>query len=512
MTHAGKPRILFNWDGGPLAFGEYPISKEEFLGYIFDPFEASHVDAVSWCVGDTLVDYPSRLGNTLADTPSEGIVASPGSYRHVMNAKHLMERGEEPLKIITEEAHKRGKHSFCAFRLNDVHDSIPFRDKPADLSRLAPIKRDNPHWMLGHERRRTLPTAFNYALPDVRDWWAERVCEPFEKYDLDGIELDFCRQQCYFADRQEYRHRYLLTDWLTGVRRRLRELETKRGRPIAVSVRVDETVEACLLDGFDIQEWIARDLCDMLILGTGTIEYDMARFKQLIGKRPIGLYPCIYGWAYGQQFGPKPVEEVRAEAARNWKQGADGLYCFNMFPVRNQTAPEQCVSPEVFREIGDPQAMAGKNTCYQVCKGRPNDEYYPYNDLWGMLPVEVHTTHSGDGPTLRVYIADEVQKPRENRPPQACRLRCRFQNVSPTDRYRFQLNGHTLTDQRRSHPLILKAHGTPLVDGAGQEWHTLEIPAGVLKTGWNDVTVGLVERTALRVPLILAEAQVVLEY
>ncbi len=517
MQNPSSPRILFNWDGGPLAFGEYPMSKEEFLGYIFDPFEGSHVDAILWCTGDTVLDVPSRMGNTEADLSVESFSGSPSSYRRAMNARHLIERGEEPLKIITQEAHRRGMSSYASFRLNDVHDSIPFRDKSVDTNKLAPIKRENPHWMLGHERRKTLPTAFDYGQREVRDWWLERVCEPYEKYDLDGIELDFCRQQCFFADRQEYRHRYLLTDWLARVRERLTELGAKRGRPITVAVRVDETLEACHLDGFDLEEWIEQELFDILILGTGTIEYDLERFGRVvadrsIADRPIAIYPCIYGWAYGQAFGPKPIEEIRAEAARHWLQGADGLYCFNMFPVVDQRWPEQCVSPATFREIGDPLTLEGKDKCYQVCKGRTNDEYYPYNDLWGMLPLELHTTYSGVGPNLRVFVADDIENAQEAGKLAKLQLRCRFQNVSPTDACRFILNGRQLDGPSRTHPLAMKAHGTTLVDAAGQEWQTLDIPPKTLRRGWNEVGIGLLERTALRVPLKLAEVQITVTY
>lgn len=56
-------RVLFNADGGQLSFGPYPLSRADFVKYLFDPLEQSHVDTVLWCIGNTgnAADYPSAV-------------------------------------------------------------------------------------------------------------------------------------------------------------------------------------------------------------------------------------------------------------------------------------------------------------------------------------------------------------------------------------------------------------------------------------------------------------------
>ncbi len=84
--------------------------------------------------------------------------------------------------------------------------------------------------------------------------------------------------------------------------------------------------------------------------------------------------------------------------------------------------------------------------------------------------------------------------------------------MSATDSIEFSLNGKRLAVTKRFHPMVLKAHGTPLVDAAGQEWYELEVPRGVVRQGWNQVTLLLQARTQLAVPLKLEEACLTIEY
>ena len=211
-------------------------------------------------------------------------------------------------------------------------------------------------------------------------------------------------------------------------------------------------------------------------------------------------------------MGPMRDEEIRADAARCWHQGIDGIYCFNMFPVRDRASADQSVSREIFKEIGDPKTLVGKNKCYQVGKGRPNDPCYTYNYLWGMLPVELHTTTTGMGATLKVLVADDIAAGEKERKIAVLKLRCRFENTSHEDKIDFILNGTALRKEKKTYPLVLKAHGTALVDSRNQKWYEMDIPKGTLTRGWNEINVTLKKRTPLRSPLKLAEAHILIEY
>ena len=43
--------IIYNWDGNPHGYSEYPQSMDEFLDKVYAPMEETQVGAHFWCVG-----------------------------------------------------------------------------------------------------------------------------------------------------------------------------------------------------------------------------------------------------------------------------------------------------------------------------------------------------------------------------------------------------------------------------------------------------------------------------
>ena len=44
-------RIIFNWDGDSLAYGEHPQSMKQIVDETFAPLEGTQVDAMFWSIG-----------------------------------------------------------------------------------------------------------------------------------------------------------------------------------------------------------------------------------------------------------------------------------------------------------------------------------------------------------------------------------------------------------------------------------------------------------------------------
>ena len=88
----------------------------------------------------------------------------------------------------------------------------------------------------------------------------------------------------------------------------------------------------------------------------------------------------------------------------------------------------------------------------------------------------------------------------------------RFDHAGPNDEIAISVNGSRLEVSRRHFPLVLKAHGTHLVDAAGQECYHVRIPKGIVRQGWNEVQVVLRERRPLSCPLRLEEVSLSITY
>ena len=111
-------------------------------------------------------------------------------------------------------------------------------DSPFDSPAHGRFRRDHPEWLIGRPYeyipRPTLEYAIargvDYKFPGVREHMAKIVFELCERFDVDGIELDYFRHPAFFRIEEACSNRYLMTDFVRRIRRRLDEVGEKRGR------------------------------------------------------------------------------------------------------------------------------------------------------------------------------------------------------------------------------------------------------------------------------------------
>ena len=155
-----------------------------------------------------------------------------------LNPKSLADAGHNPPAVIVEECHKRGLGAFVSLRMNDIHDgqhpkgTLPNPELPS-------FKRINPDWLVDDL---DWWTALKFEHPQVRALKLEVVEEFFDRWDFDGIELDWLRHTLYFRRGTERENGKYLTRFLRAVRQSLNRKGAERGRPIEVAVRIPERV------------------------------------------------------------------------------------------------------------------------------------------------------------------------------------------------------------------------------------------------------------------------------
>ena len=371
MTRQPSPprRLLFNCDGHSV-WVDADGDLKRWLDNTFTGLVDTHVDALLWCdgAGGNTANYTSQvleLNGQRAGTVDPHLAAA-------------LAAGQEPPRLVVEAAHERGLDVFYSFRINDCHDAFMPEELPS-------FKIEHPEWQLGREAAYGPHTSLNFAVPEVRDLKLRTVQELFANYDFDGIEIDLLRGPPFFTPHFEPRHAYLLTDLLRAIREHLETRAAERGRAIEVLVRVDESLGACHLDGFDVAAWVAGHLLDGLILGSGVLEIEVEAFRELVDGTGVGVYPCLYGWP--SRYSPASPELIRGLAVTYWDQGADGLYLFNWFPHQAANA----FQVELLSQIGDPGALAGAPAMFAAERGFEEgpDDYYPHNWLGARLPAEL---------------------------------------------------------------------------------------------------------------------------
>lgn len=449
-------RIIFNCDG--CAVFESAKQKSDstsrildaWIRNMFDPLEDTGVDTFFWCDGgggnnarydsDVLERWGARIGKL--DPVIEQLIA----------------QGDDPPAVVVREAHRRGFDVFFSLRFNDVHDVFKDDKRPV-LSYAArefpTFKEQHPEWLIGKGHPYGYWSALNFAEPNVRDIKFETIKEIFQKYDFDGIEIDFKRSCPYFIPGTEARNAHIMTGLLRRIRRHLNERAKQRGRPIELAVRVDENLDACALDGFDVETWIKEDMVDIVIMGGGAGEIAIKEFKNLVEGTNVQIYACLDKGDFSY-YGSRPTKLLRGLACNYWHQKADGIYTFNWFPH----LPDRNISETtLLKEIGDPDVLSGKSMMFVVEHNRRlvqeiiDSGYYdispqPYSWNRGVLPAWF-TTHQ----TLKMPILvgrDLTIEPK----PKSVELVIHCSELLDSDRINVLLNRKILSNSVRSNDVI----------------------------------------------------------
>lgn len=400
-----KPRkIIFNLDGS-TAFNDTeratPGDIDKYIHSCFAGLDSRYIDAVFWMdgAGGNTANYDSQVLELTGERIGQ---ISP-------QLKKWIAEGNDLPKVIVREARKRGLDVFFSFRINDTHDAFNF---PTEL---PTFKTEHPEWTIGKGHENCAHTALNFAIPEVRDIKFRTIKEIFDKYDFDGIEIDFMRGPPFFIPGQEPENAPVLTEFLRKVRRMLDQRGNERGRPIEIAARVGENLDACRLDAFDVKTWMQDRLIDILVLGSGTIDIDIEDFKELAEGTGVLVYPCVYGWPSGYhhvgfdgkggQGGLSP-DLARGLASRFWHQGADGMYTFNWFPDQEQLHYQV----ELLSQIGDPRKLVGTDRMFAADRGAPKMPY-PHNWMHALLPITLEKKQEVTVPVTLGSIATERPVP-----------------------------------------------------------------------------------------------------
>ena len=435
-------RLIYQMDSS----GVLPASTDvnDYLKGIVGFLEGSHVDCLFWHdgAGGNTANYDSDVLELTGERVGE---VDPSLLR-------LIQEGNDPPKIVVPATKKRGVDIFYSFRLNDCHDSFGHERL------LATFKVEHPEWTIGAGHPEVHPSVhrnLNFAVPEVRDLKFAVIEEIFRKYDFDGLEIDFLRSPPYFVPSEAPKNAHLLTQFLSQVREHLNQRGKEKGGQIPLAVRVNPTLEACRLDGFDVSTWVEERLVDGLSLGSGNIDCDVEVFKNLTDGTGILVYPCVYAWPSGYNiiFGFEDSEPLlRALASNYWGQGADGIYTFNWNahsyvhrPDKNsQFAPQR----QLLREMDTLQAMRGKDKLYVADRLLGPKPMLPHNWLHATLP---QTLERGEQVDVPVLVKEDFT---ESPIPRTIQVSLTYSDLTETSQIEVTFNQQPLSELEPTDPWL----------------------------------------------------------
>ena len=255
------------------------------------------------------------------------------SYDWMRGVRRIHELGIDPYAIWTEECRRRGISPWLTMRMNDIHNA-----ESPDNAQHSSFWRQHPEFRRGYPDglKECAANALDYAHPEVRAYNLAFISELLERYDVDGLELDWLRFPFFLKDGRELADAPLLTEFVRAAKRLVGAAAKRRGHAVCLGVRVPTRIEKALATGLDVRAWTKEELVDWIVpcnqWGSPDFALPVAAWKQLAGPK-VKIVPGLdFNIMFeGQSRRPLAYCEYAAYATRVYERGADGVYLFNLF-------------------------------------------------------------------------------------------------------------------------------------------------------------------------------------
>ena len=512
---ADSKRIVLNDDGWIMSQILTPVTTAVVKERIVDTYVDSGLDTLSWCIGDT--------GRQRYETLD--ILARPNHLPQgrendlgAQNLSRLIDSDGGPVTIFTKLCHEIGLKFLPSVRMNSHYDRSVADD-------IGSIRQDHPEYLLGQADEEFIPnttqwgirTGLDYARPQVRSHVAALVIDLFERFDTDGVELDFMRHPAFFRVDEAYGSRHLITDMLRRIRARMDEVAASTGRDLEILVRVPPTLADSARIGLDVETWIREGIVDTVAAGGGFIPLHapVEEFVEAAKNTDCLILGAI------ESLRPATEEEsVHAIASRLYQGGASGLYLFNFW---HKSADWKRRALNV---LTDPDQLARATKRYEMEymeRLAPNDLHsyaFRYAVPAVQLPVDLGFNLTGRGAELSLTIGDDMEGAAADGEIAWCTLDLGFSDITAEDEIEVLVNGVSLPSENAS-----RRFGT----WSRQEWTKfperlaeVEYDGGVIeyeiegppfRKGENEIEIRTIMRTVMKgARLSLRHVELQVEY
>ena len=312
-----------------------------------------------------------------------------GAFRKRMDsAKRLADLGVDFHERALARCRHHGMGAWMTIRLNDVHDCMEV-DSPL-LSTF--YKEQRAAKLLRNTYRDTSwsDRSLDWERPEVQEHYFKLVVEQLERFDMDGLELDWMRFGYHFRPGRELVGGRVITEWMRRVRAECVAAGERRGRPVKLGVRVPSRPETARKLGMDGVAWAQEGLVDLVAPSPfwSTCEFDIP-MQELVGSLEIRYQPIPNGSA------KMMTPELAAGAALSVLHGgADQVYLFNYFPSMHGLTDSWGAETidRVFQAMSDPSALGQISRRHAItyrdvrAPGEPLDNALPATDLQVDMP------------------------------------------------------------------------------------------------------------------------------
>lgn len=336
-----KPMLVVNLDNDSYFLGgaDSPAYTEDGIRRYLDEIVAGGaMTHLVMCVSGQRVNFDSKtwepIWEGVNDPGPDGITTN---HPWCANLRRLHERGIDPYRIWIGRAREKGVSPWLSLRMNDHHNKAGVKSFYRNERRfyLRPdLKRD----LSGEAAYGEL---FDYAKDEVRRHAFDLVREVLDRYDPDGLELDWMRSPGLLTPGRERELAGVLTEFMRDVRKIADAAGLRRNRRIRIAVRVPWSIDCALGYGMDVIRWVADGSVDAMAVCNFFLSQDFAldisgwvRAVHAVNPAVVVLpgcdmLPCASpNWTC--TFQEVGADRALLDAwASIWSGRADGHYLFN---------------------------------------------------------------------------------------------------------------------------------------------------------------------------------------
>jgi hypothetical protein len=331
-------KLIINWDqmnmwGLQLTYAHRgktaapdPAAVKAMLESVVDEHAKAKIDRVVHCV------FALPRGTVMPGFRSfhqEPTSRFKFYYDTETGIQQFQDSGQDFMQVLLRRSHERGMEFLAGLRMNDRHRG----------SGDGPFARQHPEWAL-----EGFPGALDYKHEGVRRALLDVAKELFDRYDFDGIELDWMRHCHVFKESEAEASAPILNGFLAAMRKIVDEAGRQRGRKLILGARVPQTLVECRRLGYDVKTWARQNLVDYLCPSDffhTDFNIRMEDFTAITKGTRCKLYPSLHPWIVrGNDFHVQSEQSYRAAANNYYAYGADGISVYNyQYHWREDIAP-----------------------------------------------------------------------------------------------------------------------------------------------------------------------------
>ena len=363
-----RPVLMLNEDNDHYFKQDSSLMTEAALNAYVDRLTAGgHVTHIFFCVCGQRPSYASKVWEPIwTNDGHDRFFGDATNDIWAVNAKKLFDAGIDPYAVWTARCRTRGVSPWISMRMNDHHwldvtnffRTTYFHRAHPEYRRL-PVPRADP------EKRRWEDYAFDFTHKEVRDFHLAMVAELFERYDADGLELDWMRCGHHLPPGKAKASAGALTEFVRAAHELAEKASRRRGRKIKLSVRVPVDPDLAARHGMDAVVWAKEGLVDLIVPHSSfSTDFNLPypEWRRRVPENILVVPGCdsTYKFDAGWTNVPKMTPELyRGWSLDRYREGAPGVYLFNLEYLDTQ-GPDHTVPDVIYREGLAPATCARK--------------------------------------------------------------------------------------------------------------------------------------------------------